>query len=259
MLTKPNPDYLKAYWENCFDLETHLQRFLNLDPTTLNQQLQTRRHLVNEVGHHFDWAMVSDFYRDRVGSGYLFELAAWHLESRDYIGHTLQLIADHAQGQVLDFGSGIGTHAIAAAYCPQVEQVVCVDLNPINLEFVKYRASQLGMAGKIIYTDRLPEAMQFDTILCFDVLEHLPDPPAQLLQFHQHLSPTGRIILNWYFFSGFNQEYPFHLDDPEIVSTFFKTLQSHFLEVFHPYLITTRCYRKLISESLPNQDLPKRF
>ncbi len=251
MLMKLYPPHLKAYWDNCFDLETHLQRFLHLDAATLSQQLQTRRHLADEVGQHFDWAMVSDFYRDQVGSGYLFELAAWHLESRDYIGDTLQLITDHAQGRVLDFGCGIGTHAIAAAYSPQVQQVVCVDINPINLEFVKFRTTQLGLAEKMTYVDELQDTRQFDTILCFDVVEHLPDPQAQLLDFYQRLGPTGRIILNWYFFKGFKQEYPFHLDDPELISTFFQTLQTHFLEVFHPYLITTRCYRKLTPAILP--------
>ncbi|MEY4005242.1 MAG: hypothetical protein RLZZ221_1338, partial [Verrucomicrobiota bacterium] len=29
-------------------------------------------------------------------------------------------------------------------------------------------------------------------------------------------------------------------DDPQLVEAFFRTLQSRFLEVFHPYLITTR-------------------
>ena len=37
---------------------------------------------------------------------------------------------------------------------------------------------------------------------------------------------------------------PFHIDDSQIVEKFFKTLQSDFLEVFHPILITTRAYKK---------------
>jgi hypothetical protein len=52
-------------------------------------------------------------------------------------------------------------------------------------------------------------------------------------------------LLNWYFFKGFNGEYPFHFDAPELVETFFRTLQGRFLEVFHPFLITTRAYRRL--------------
>jgi hypothetical protein len=33
------------------------------------------------------------------------------------------------------------------------------------------------------------------------------------------------------------------VDDPQLVEAFFRTLQGRFLEVFHPYLITTRAYR----------------
>ena len=36
----------------------------------------------------------------------------------------------------------------------------------------------------------------------------------------------------------------FHVDDLQIVEKFFKTLQSKFVEVFHPILITTRSYKK---------------
>lgn len=245
MFTTPNLDDLQANWDTCFDLKLHLQDYLKLDQQTLNQQLQSQRYVGTELGQHFNWARVSDFYRNQVGISYLFELSAWHLESHDYIQNTLQLVADHAQGRVLDFGCGIGTHAIAAAYCPQVEQVVCVDLNAVNLEFVSYRAAHLGLTKKMVFTDTFKDGDQFDTILCLDVLEHLPEPQTQLLRFHSSLNTAGKIIVNWYFFKGFKQEYPFHLDDPQQVENFFQTLQTHFLEVFHPYLITTRCYRKL--------------
>ena len=52
-------------------------------------------------------------------------------------------------------------------------------------------------------------------------------------------------LFNWYFYKGEKNEYPFHIDDSQIVERFFKTLQSNFLEVFHPILITTRAYKKI--------------
>jgi hypothetical protein len=79
--------------------------------------------------------------------------------------------------------------------------------------------------------------------VCLDVLEHLADPAAQIELFAQWLRPEGIALLNWYFFQGFAGEYPFHFDDPALVEAFFRKLQQRFLEVFHPYLITTRAYR----------------
>ena len=52
-------------------------------------------------------------------------------------------------------------------------------------------------------------------------------------------------LFNWYFYKGDKNEYPFHIDYSQIVENFFETLQSKFLEVFHPILITTRAYKKV--------------
>ncbi|MBD2344768.1 class I SAM-dependent methyltransferase [Anabaena subtropica] len=239
------PAFLKASWENSFHLKQHLQEFLHIDARTLEMKLDTGHEQLTDLGNKdFDWDKATAFYRDRVGELYLFELGAWHLGSNDYIEDTLRLIVDYAQGRVLDFGGGIGTHTIAAALCPQVEQVIYCDINPISRDFVRYRAEQLGLSNKIIIAQEIPTNESFNTIVSFDVLEHLSDPSQQVLHFHQILHPEGKLILNWCFFKGFNQEHPFHLDDPQIVDTFFKTIQSNFIEVFHPYFITARCYRK---------------
>jgi 2-polyprenyl-3-methyl-5-hydroxy-6-metoxy-1,4-benzoquinol methylase len=245
MLSFPTSPLLGSYLQDSFKLKQHLHEFLHLDSETLEMKLEASKQHMAELGHRdFDWEKATTFYREKVGEAYLFELAAWHLESHEYIGNTLRLIADNARGRVLDFGGGIGTHAIGAALCPQVEQVIYCDINPINRDFVHYRASQMGLSKKIIFCLEIPREETFETIISFDVLEHLPDPSQQLLEFHQSLAPDGKIILNWYFFKGFNQEYPFHIDNPKIINTFFQTLQSNFLEVFHPYLISSRCYQK---------------
>ncbi len=157
----------------------------------------------------------------------------------------LQLIADFTKGRVLDFGGGIRTHLLAAALCPDVTQVQYLDVNLINCDFVIERSQKLGLSHKIHVTSKLGIDESFDTIMCFDVMEHLRDPISQLIEFYKLLSDDGKFLINWYFHKGFDNQFPFLLDDSAIVEYFFKTLQSHFLEVFHPHLITTRCYRKL--------------
>jgi SAM-dependent methyltransferase len=231
--------------ETSFDLESHLQDFLQLDPEILRSKLEFAKNTLALLAHHdFSWSHPEDFYRDKIRENYLFELSAWHLSSQEYIGETLRLIDDRARGEVLDFGGGIGTHAISAALNPAVDRVTFCDLNPIHHEFVRYRADRLKISDKIETRYEIPSDRRFDTIVCLDVLEHLPAPHEQLQQFHRWLKPDGILIANWYFFKGFDREYPFHLDDPEIVETFFQTLQRDFLEIFHPYHITVRCYRK---------------
>lgn len=245
MASFPTASFLSQHLDNSFSLKQHLQEFLHLSPEHLEKELSAKCEQMKDLGHKdFDWQQATDFYKEKVGQLYLFELGAWHLASHEYIADTLRLISDNVQGRVLDFGGGIGTHTIGAALCPNVEQVIYCDINPINRNFVQYRGEKLGINHKIIYCAEMPESETFDTIICFDVLEHLPDPVQQLLKFHKALKSNGKMIVNWYFSKGFNQEYPFHLDDPKVIDNFFRTLQSQFLEVFHPYHITTRCYCK---------------
>ncbi len=248
----PTPETLAPFWHHGFDLEAHLQQFLHLPPEILRQRLHQAQADLAQLGHRdFDWQQATQFYQDHVGTIYILELAAWHLSSRDYIGDTLRLIDHQARGVVLDFGGGIGTHALGAALCPQVERVVFWDLNPQHRDLVQFRAEKLGLTDRITCPDHAPTEQRFDTILCFDVIEHLPDPAAQLLQFESWLRPQGQLILNWYFFKGFRGEFPFHLEDPVQVERFFRTLQTRFLEVFHPFLITTRCYRRWPEDQTP--------
>ena len=66
---------------------------------------------------------------------------------------------------------------------------------------------------------------------------------------HVHLccSAIQAIIFNLLQHNALNcaQIIMIHLDNPETVDTFSRTLQANFLEVFQPHLITARCYRKL--------------
>ena len=232
-----------------FGLRQQLADFLALTPAQLEQRLAASCSdlaALHPGSVSFDPGQVGAFYEETVGTGHLLELAAWHLGSADYIADTLRLQSRFAAGQVLDFGGGIGSHALAAAALPAVERVWFVDLNPHNRAFVAERAARLGLADRLRVCRDLGDPSlppRFDTVVCLDVLEHLPDPAAQLREFAARMEAGAITLLNWYFFKGFSGEYPFHFDDPELVERFFLTLQERFLEVFHPFLITTRAYR----------------
>ena len=236
------------FLEDGFAVRGHLARYLQLSMEDLNSRMpNSTEDLADLHPGAFRAEDATSFYEDTVGTGHLLELAAWHLSSADYIADTLRLQESVARGHVLDFGGGIGTHALAAAALPEVEQVWFVDLNPHNRAFVQTRSKALGVDHKLSVHRDLDAtgAVLFDIVVCLDVLEHLPDPSAQLNAFHRRMARGSTALLNWYFFKGHRGEYPFHFDDPQLVETFFRNLQRLFLERFHPFLITTRTYQPI--------------
>ena len=167
---------------------------------------------------------VSDFYTDIVGDRHVADLAAWHINSKDYIADTLKLQQRFSRDLVLDFGGGIGTHALANAMSSKVEHVFFVDINETNRKFVELRANQLGVEKKITFCKTIKESQisKFDTIICLDVLEHLADPASQIEIFNKIMNTNSIAVFNWYFYKGEKNEYPFHIDDIQVVERFLR-------------------------------------
>jgi len=237
---------IKEFIDNAFDLKSHLMEFLSIEEDALDGFLENAKMDLANLHPGGSLNEAEDFYKKIVGDKHLADLAAWHISSKDYIADTLKLQQRFSRNLVLDFGGGIGTHALANAMSIEVEHVFFVDINQTNRDFVEYRAKKLGVDNKLTFCKTIQETTisRFDTIVCLDVLEHLSDPAFHLDTFHKIMGPKSIGLFNWYFYKGEYNEYPFHVDDEEIVEEFFRTLQSKFVEVFHPILITTRSYKK---------------
>ena len=244
---KNNNSILKGFLNNAFNLKSHLMEYLSIEECDLDGFLaNAKMNLANlHPGDSLD--DVSDFYTEIVGDRHIADLAAWHITSKDYIADTLKLQQIFSRDLVLDFGGGIGTHALANAMSSKVEHVFFVDINETNRNFVEYRAKKLGVEKKLTFCKTIKDSKisKFDTIICLDVLEHLEDPSSQIETFNEIMDSKSIALFNWYFYKGEENEYPFHVDDVQVVEKFFKTLQSNYLEVFHPILITTRAYKKI--------------
>ena len=245
---KKNETILKDFFKDAFELKSHLIEFLPINEDNFNNFLNNAKMELANIHPGDSSVENSAFYEDIVGDKHLADLSAWHLTSKEYIGSTLKLQQNFSKNLVLDFGGGIGTHALANAMSENVEHVFFVDINETNREFVKFRAKKLGLEKKISFHKSIEDTNVkiFDSIVCLDVLEHLEDPASQIDKFHGIMSEDSFSIFNWYFYKGDNNEYPFHIDDEVLIKNFFETLQYKFIEIFHPMLITTRVYKKRV-------------
>jgi|CXWL01.1.fsa_nt_gi SAM-dependent methyltransferase len=116
---------------------------------------------------------------------YLFHVIAYDFARRYVAGK-----------EVLDYGcgSGFGTHRLAA----DCARIVGVDIAPDAVRFAaeRYRAPNLTFQV-IAPADRAPLPFadgSFDTVLSFQVIEHLVDPGLYLAEIRRVLRPGGAAI-----------------------------------------------------------------
>lgn len=93
----------------------------------------------------------------------------------------------------LDFGSGVGTHAIELA--KNGNDVSILDVEGSLFDFAKVRLKRQGVKFKSYNHDALLPNSEFDVILCLDVLEHVYDPVKELERIYSALKPGGVLCL----------------------------------------------------------------
>ena len=111
------------------------------------------------------------------GSADYYELATTNLSLLRALG---PLYAEHVRGRVLD--AGAGRQAYRALIEPHAERYESLDLD--NADHV----------GDLLAIPLLDGA--FDTVVCTQVIQHVPDPGLALREIARVLRPGGRLILS---------------------------------------------------------------
>lgn len=123
------------------------------------------------------------------------------LELRGWIGRYLRKISQ-APLDVLTVGDGSGFDSLYLALCGH--RVTYSEESHASIAFARRMFTESNVPVRI--TDDLAKESQesFDVVVCLDVLEHVPDPPAFVKQLTGYLRPGGRLIVHApFFFVGY--------------------------------------------------------
>lgn len=104
----------------------------------------------------------------------------------------LDAIGNGTERTILNPGSGAGRYARALALARPAWRIVAGDLSPVAID--EARAHGGGPEFLVFDAEDLPFGEgEFDAIVFFDLLEHLPHPDVFLAECRRVLKPAGRL------------------------------------------------------------------
>jgi SAM-dependent methyltransferase len=168
-----------------------------------------------------DESAVTQFYNESKTE--LFDLARWHAE--DAIHYRTLFCADVAAQRpgrsYLDYGSGIGSDALVFASAGF--DVTLADVSDPLLAFAKWRCERRGY--KVTTVDLKRETApreRFDTVVCFDVLEHIHRPLRTLDGIHRAVRAGGLLFVHAPF--GEDPDRPMHVVHTDVITPRMRTV-----------------------------------
>lgn len=136
---------------------------------------------------------ISDNNSDSVISRDLLVMA----QAQNYHKWLLSQFDNFVGNRILDLGAGIGTYTDLLI---NKQIIVAIDKEPKCIEYLQDRFSEHGNVF-IIQSDMADKSLlalnylNLDTVLCFNVLEHVEDDNQLLRRLNDILKPEGRLLL----------------------------------------------------------------
>ncbi|HET9495002.1 MAG TPA: class I SAM-dependent methyltransferase [Chloroflexia bacterium] len=111
----------------------------------------------------------------------------------------VQALKQHAGERLLDLGAGMGGLSVALLLDPRTQglRLQAMDYNPDYARIARLRARRYGLDLPIVVAagEDLPYPDEaFDAIACLDVLEHVGDVEAVLMEMYRVLAPGGVVL-----------------------------------------------------------------
>lgn len=148
----------------------------------------------------FEWSEALNLFYEQTDA-FLYETLVWNLSHakcgmREWIGAWL---SRHASGNgLLAFGDGLGFDSWYFAEAGQ--SVTYFEVSRHSSDFARALFATAPRKPTIVTDPDGLKGRSFETILCLDVLEHVPDPIGLVQWLASLLRPGGHLIVNAPFF-----------------------------------------------------------
>jgi len=193
-----------AYFVAHLTLPMHLAEFLSCRVAEVEARLDGDPS--GDVGMAFvhSGKTLDQFYRDGDDT-ILYDLVDFNTWA-EYYPTRLHPLHGFKGKKIFDFGCGIGAAAIFLTL--RGNDVTAYDISPRLIEFCQYRVAKLNLRG-VRYTKTVPDSLdEYDLVTAIDVLEHIPDLRAALLDLGAKMRRGAKL----YHHDEFEKELHIHIN-----------------------------------------------
>ncbi|WP_139489682.1 class I SAM-dependent methyltransferase [Brevibacillus dissolubilis] len=159
----------------------------------------------------------------------------------------------YVYGRVLDIacGVGYGTQMIAKNCRLEATEIIGVDLDPASIRYAQsyYYHPMVTYQVEDALDPLLPEKLgQFDTIVSFETIEHVPDDRLFMKNIYDMLKPGGMLVLSSPFGRGrgmqTSEKFHVHQLTPEEFAELFVEFPFSEVEIYYQRGVTIEPPRK---------------
>lgn len=159
--------------------------------------INVSRAMVEAGLEPFVWSDdLIEFYEQT--DSFLYELVTWNLNRlKAWMRHSVaRLLESEGTGpyDVLSIGDGVGIDSAALAL--RGHRVTYHEVSGYTEAFARRVFQDVGANVSVVVDQSQVPAEAFDAVVCLDVLEHVPDPPAMVRDLVGYLRPGGRLFVH---------------------------------------------------------------
>ncbi len=137
---------------------------------------------------------------------YIFELSLWHMTL--YQKKFRKTVLEISRGNVLDFGGGIGDVSILLA--KNGFNVEYADVSGNTYNYARWAFTNANLSVKMTNLSESKVSGKYDTIICIDVIEHLPNAKEVFENLASMLNAGGTFIVTNLHTEEFSKYHPMH-------------------------------------------------
>jgi glycosyltransferase involved in cell wall biosynthesis len=141
----------------------------------------------------FKYWVIDDLYDEKLGHDVLSSIGQAHR----FNGWMADVLRPYLGERILEIGAGMGNMTLQ--FLPR-DNYIASDLDDLHLNYLKSLMAQRPRLSVAKIDAQKPEhfepyAGQVDTVVCLNVLEHIPDAAAALKNMYDVLQPGGRLLV----------------------------------------------------------------